>query len=251
MHFGQVRMTPPVNRNSALFLDIDGTLLDMARTPDEVVVPADLQSALVRLHQALDGALAFVSGRSLDAIDRLFLPLHTAAVGCHGAEVRGDDGIVRALSGPVPDSVRAIFRGLVEDHPGTILEDKVYALSLHYRLAPEARSSLETAMGIHAPVFAAEKVAIQHGKSVIDARIQGIDKGVGLRALMRQPPFRDRQPVFGGDDTTDLDVFHILPELGGHGFSVGRSFDGIDYQFPSPQAVRQWLGQLAQEGVAA
>jgi len=244
-------MTPPVNRNSALFLDIDGTLLDMARTPDDVVVPAELQSTLVRLHQALDGALAFVSGRSLAAIDRLFLPLHTAAVGCHGAEVRGEDGIVRALSGPVPDPVRAIFRRLAEEHPGTILEDKVYALSLHYRLAPEARSSLETAMEMYAPVFAGETVAIQHGKSVIDVRMQGIDKGVGVRALMRQPPFRDRQPVFGGDDTTDIDVFHILPELGGHGFSVGRTFDGIDYQFPSPEAVRQWLGQLADEGGAA
>jgi len=251
MYFGQVRMTPPVNRNSALFLDIDGRLLDMARTPDDVVVPAELQSTLVRLHQVLGGALAFVSGRSLAAIDRLFLPLHTAAVGCHGAEVRGEDGIVRALSGPVPDPVRAIFRGLAENHPGTILEDKVYALSLHYRLAPEARSSLETAMEMYAPIFAGEMVAIQHGKSVIDARMQGIDKGMGVRALMRQPPFRDRQPVFGGDDTTDIDVFHILPELGGHGFSVGRTFDGIDYQFPSPQAVRQWLGQLAEQGVAA
>ncbi|HEY4275865.1 MAG TPA: trehalose-phosphatase [Rhizomicrobium sp.] len=240
-----------MNRNSALFLDIDGTLLDMARTPDDVVVPAELQSTLVRLHQALGGALAFVSGRSLAAIDRLFMPLHTAAVGCHGAEVRGDDGVVRALSGPIPDTVRTIFRTLAEVHPGTILEDKVYALSLHYRLAPEARLPLETAMETYASVFAGETVAIQHGKSVIDARMQGIDKGAGVRALMRQAPFRDRHPVFGGDDTTDIDVFHILPELGGHGFSVGRTFEGIDYQFSSPQAVRQWLSDLAQEGMAA
>src|ERR1700748_857903 len=90
--FGQVRMTPPVKKNSALFLDIDGTLLDIARTPDAVVVPTELQLALVRLYDVLEGALAFVSGRSLVTIDRLFAPLRTAAIGCHGAEVRGIDG---------------------------------------------------------------------------------------------------------------------------------------------------------------
>jgi trehalose 6-phosphate phosphatase len=244
-------MTPPVRKNSALFLDIDGTLLDMARTPDAVVVPADLRLALVRLYDGLDGALAFVSGRSLSGIDRLFAPLRTAAIGCHGAEVRGKDGNLRALADPIPGPVRAIFRSLVDSHPGTLLEDKIYTLSLHYRLAPEARGDLEAAMEKHAPIFAAEKVTIQHGKSVIDAKPKGIDKGVGLRALMRQPPFRDRMPVFGGDDTTDMDVFHILPELGGHGFSVGRAFDGVDYEFGSPHAVRQWLSLLAERGIAA
>jgi trehalose 6-phosphate phosphatase len=244
-------MTPPVKKNSALFLDIDGTLLDMARTPEAVVVPVELRLTLARLHDALDGALAFVSGRSLSTIDQLFMPLRTAAVGCHGAEMRGDDGILRLLSDPVPDPVRAIFRELTDSHPGTLLEDKIYALSLHYRLAPEAKAPLEAAMERYAPAFARENVAIQHGKSVIDARMRGVDKGVGVRALMQLPPFRGRTPVFGGDDTTDMDVFHILPELGGQGFSVGRAFEGADYEFSSPGAVRQWLNRLAETGVAA
>ncbi len=244
-------MTPPVKKNSALFLDIDGTLLDMARTPDAVIVPAELRLALVRLYDVLDGALAFVSGRSLTSIDRLFAPLRTAAIGCHGAEVRGTDGTIRALADPIPDPVRAIFRSLAESHPGTILEDKIYALALHYRLAPEAKLALAAAVDRLEGLFAAEKVAIQHGKSVIDVKPLGIDKGVGVRTLMRQTPFRDRPPIFGGDDTTDLDVFHILPELGGYGFSVGRAFKGVDYKFPSPRAVRQWLTRLAERGVAA
>jgi trehalose 6-phosphate phosphatase len=244
-------MTPPVKKNSALFLDIDGTLLDMARTPDAVRVPTDLQLSLVRLYDELEGALAFVSGRSLAGIDRLFAPLRTAAVGCHGVEVRGTDGNIRALAEPIPGPVRAIFRGLVEGHPGTMLEDKIYTLALHYRLAPEAKGALEAAMKKHESVFAAEKVTFQHGKAVIDAKPLGVDKGTGVRALMRQTPFRDRTPVFGGDDTTDMDVFHILPELGGHGFSVGRAFKGVDYKFQSPRAVRQWLIHLAQEGIAA
>lgn len=244
-------MTPPVKKNSALFLDIDGTLLDMARTPEAVVVPVELRSTLARLHDALGGALAFVSGRSLSTIDQLFVPLRTAAVGCHGAELRGDDGGLRLLSDPIPDPVRAIFRDLAEGHPGTLLEDKAYALSLHYRLAPEAKIPLETAIEKYAPAFARENIAIQHGKWVIDARLRGIDKGAGVRALMQQAPFRGRAPIFGGDDTTDMDVFQILPELGGHGFSVGRSFEGVDYEFSSPHAVRQWLNRLAEKGVAA
>lgn len=111
-------MTPPVTGNSALFLDIDGTLLDLARTPDAVVVPGELQRALTRLHQQLEGALAFISGRSLITIDRLFAPLRTAAIGCHGAEVRGVDGRVEALARPVADKVRGLFRDLAKDHPG-------------------------------------------------------------------------------------------------------------------------------------
>jgi trehalose 6-phosphate phosphatase len=244
-------MTPPVNGNSALFLDIDGTLLDMARTPDAVVVPDDLLAALSRLHDELRGALAFVSGRSLLAIDRLFGPLKTAAIGCHGAEVRGAGGKVQALAPPISDSVRALFRELARSHPGVLLEDKLYALALHYRLAPEARGPLMAGLKKQAGLLAAEGICLIQGKAVIDARPAGIDKGVGLRALLAQKPFRGRRALFGGDDTTDLDVFHMLPEVGGIGFSVGKHFPGVDHVFASPRAVRQWLMRLAEEGTAA
>lgn len=240
-------MMPPVKENSALFLDIDGTILDMARRPDAVVVPADLKDSLVRLTEMLRGAVAFVSGRSLATIDNLFAPLTFAAIGCHGAEMRGSDGTVTALAGPLSDTVRGLFRKLADDHRGVLLEDKVYALALHYRLAPEAKPALDAALEKHAALFAAERISILHGKAVIDARPLGIDKGVGVRALFAQKPFRGRVPLFGGDDTTDLDVFHILPELGGRGFSVGKHFPGVDHVFPSPRAVRQWLARMAEE----
>ncbi|MGH6827385.1 MAG: trehalose-phosphatase [Rhizomicrobium sp.] len=242
-------MAPLVDRNSALFLDIDGTLLDLARTPEQVVVPSDLADTLARLRAALDGALAFVSGRSLAAIDGLFA--RSAAVGCHGAEVRGRDGTVKLLSAPMPQAVRSFFKDLVARHPGTALEDKTYALALHYRLAPEAKPALEEAMAQAAQLLAAQKVTVQNGKAVFDVKPRGIDKGVGVRALMSEAPFLGRVPVFGGDDTTDLDVFRILPEFGGRGFSVGRSFDGVAYHFPSPRAVREWLGGPAVQGLSA
>lgn len=239
-----------MSKNSALFLDIDGTLLDMARTPEAVTVPDELMEALKTLHGALGGALAFVSGRPLKEIDRLFAPFHAPAVGCHGAEIRGN-GKTHTLAGPIGENVRALFYALAKAHTGTMVEDKTYVLALHYRLAPEARHALETALESHQGLFAAENIVLQHGKSVIEAKHSGIDKGVGVRALLQEPPFRGRMPVFGGDDTTDMDVFQILPELGGEGFSVGRRFQGAAYLFPSPRAVRQWLTDLAVTGLAA
>ena len=240
-------MMPPVSGNTALFLDIDGTLLDVARTPDRVKVPQDLQTALERLARKLSGAFAFVSGRSLENIDRLFSPFKPAAIGAHGGEIRGADGTVTRVP-PLSIAVRQVFTGLADNIPGLLLEDKTCALALHYRLAPEARPVLISAMQKHARLFEAEKVHILHGKAVIEARPLGVDKGTAVAMLARQRPFAGRVILFGGDDATDLDVFRVLPDLGGHGFSVGRRFPGAAHVFESPRAVRQWLTRAAETG---
>jgi trehalose 6-phosphate phosphatase len=241
-------MMPPVSENTALFLDIDGTLLDLARTPDRVKVPHELVRALENLSHQLSGALAFVSGRSLESIDRLFAPFRPAAIGAHGGETRGADGRI-ARGRPLPDSVRDVFTGLAQGIPGLLLEDKKSSLALHYRLAPEAKVVLTAAMQKHAPLFEAQKIHILHGKAVIEARYAGTDKGTAVAALAGQSPFAGRAILFGGDDTTDLDVFRILPRLGGRGFSVGKRLPGAEHVFASPRAVRQWLVRTAEAGV--
>jgi trehalose 6-phosphate phosphatase len=243
-------MMPPVGANNALFLDIDGTLLDLARTPDKVVVPDDLLHALEVLRVRLRGALAFVSGRSLASIDALFPDFRPAAIGSHGAEIRGVNGSVWSAA-PLPAGAREIFTGLAETIPGLLLEDKTYAMALHYRLAPEAKDALMAAMEQHRKLFDAEKTDILHGKAVIEARHKGVDKGSAVARLAKEKPFVGSTPVFGGDDTTDIDVFKILPRLGGWGFSVGRAFPGAEHQFESPRAVREWLIGLAAEKVAS
>ena len=98
---------------------------------------------------------------------------------------------------------------------------------------------LMSAMQKHARLFESEKVHILHGKAVIEARPIGVDKGTAVAVLAKQKPFAGRTILFGGDDTTDLDVFRILPQLGGSGFSVGQQFPGADYIFESPLAVRR------------
>jgi len=241
-------MMPPLGDNTALFLDIDGTLLDVARTPDRVKVPRDLVRALDRLSSHLSGALAFVSGRSLDSIDRLFAPFKPAAIGAHGGEIRGADGAV-SRGQVLSKKVAEVFTGLAENIPGLYLEDKRFALALHYRLAPEAQPVLVSAMEKHAKLFESEKVRILHGKAVIEALPMGVDKGSAVLELAQQRPFAGRAVLFGGDDTTDLDVFRVLPRLGGRGFSVGRQFPGADYVFGTPRDVRHWLLNVA--GVAA
>jgi trehalose 6-phosphate phosphatase len=244
----KAEMMPPLSGNTALFLDIDGTLLDLARTPDRVRVPRELLQALEKLAHQLSGALAFVSGRSLESVDRLFAPFRPAAIGAHGGEIRGAHGQV-SRSKPLPDSVREVFTGLAENIPGLLLEDKLCALALHYRLAPEAHPVLLTAMDSRAKLFEAEGVHILHGKSVIEARPLGVDKGTAVTELARQKPFAGRAILFGGDDATDLDVFRILPGLGGRGFSVGKRLPGAEHVFESPRAVRQWLAKTAEAGV--
>lgn len=241
-------MMPPVSGNTALFLDIDGTLLDLARTPDRVKVPGELLRSLEKLSHQLQGAVAFVSGRSLESIDKLFSPFRPAAIGAHGGEIRSLQGEVTRIA-PLPDSIREIFTGLAENIPGLLLEDKRCALALHYRLAPEAEPVLRSAMEKHAALFSDEKIHILHGKAVIEARPLGIDKGSAVLKLARQKPFKGRAVLFGGDDTTDMDVFRILPKLGGRGFSVGRRFTGAEHVFETPRAVRQWLARLAESGV--
>jgi trehalose 6-phosphate phosphatase len=241
-------MMPPVSENTALLLDIDGTLLDLARTPDSVKVPEGLVRALESLSHQLSGALAFVSGRSLESIDRLFAPFRPAAIGAHGGEMRSLDGSVRREP-PLSDGVRQIFRGLAENIPGLLLEDKGSALALHYRLAPEALPVLTSAMEKQVRLFEAENIQLLHGKAVIEARRRGIDKGAAVAALVRQKPFAGRKVLFGGDDATDEDVFRILPRLGGRGFSVGRTFAGAEHHFESPHAVREWLARTAEAGL--
>ena len=195
----------------------------------------------------MSGALA-LSAAVRDSIDTLFAPFRPAAIGAHGGEIRGFDGTV-ARSQTLPDSVRDIFVGLAGTIPGLLLEDKKCALALHYRLAPEAQPVLASAMDKHAKLFAAEKVHVLHGKAVIEARHIGVDKGTAVAALAKQKPFAGRTILFGGDDTTDADVFRILPRLGGRGFSVGKHFAGADHVFASPRAVRQWLARAAEADV--
>ena len=231
----------------AILLDVDGTLLDIAPTPGGVHVPPSLIQTLTRLRQRTGGALAFVSGRTLEELDDFFAPLKLFAIGGHGAELRdstgGDGQGLRAM--PLDDRLRERLINIVKVAPGVLIEDKGYAIALHFRLATDLERTLQKEVAAICAEFAPVGTIILRGKAVIEIKSADFNKGAALRELMGNAPFIGRQPVFVGDDITDNDVFAALPEFGGIGFSVGHAVMGTAGAFDSPHDVRVWLGRLS------
>ncbi len=228
---------------TAFFLDIDGTLLDIAPTPDSVQVPPGLVDTLERLRYRCGGALALVSGRTLEDIDKLFAPLKFVAAGAHGTQVRPNpDAPIAHLTRPIPAELRAQFNALA-DRPGMFIEDKEVTLALHYRLLEDDGLPAARVAALDAAAAAAG-FGLLHGKKVLELKPAGTDKGTALRGFMAKPPFQGRTPLFAGDDVTDGYAFAVLRQLGGIGISVGRAFPGADYCVARPAQLRQWLHEL-------
>jgi trehalose 6-phosphate phosphatase len=229
---------------SAILLDVDGTILDLAPTPREVWVPPELHRSLERLRT--QGAVALVSGRSLHELDLIFAPLELAGIGCHGAELRPAPGLpIESIAiQPLDEDIKRRFAVIKELAPGILLEDKGFSLALHYRLAPQFEAGvLEEVAAIEA-TLAPETIEILRGKWVVEIKPQGFTKASGVAALMKYPQFAGRRPIFIGDDITDESVFPIIPDYSGYCFSVGREVSGTDGQFDSPDSVRAWLKRI-------
>jgi trehalose 6-phosphate phosphatase len=233
--------------NIAVMLDVDGTLLDIAPRPQEVFVPKNLRETLQRLRRQLDGAVAFVSGRPLHDIDRIFAPLILPAVGGHGAEIRmsEDRDVKRHTRVNFDPVLKARFYEIAKIGPGIIVEDKDYSIALHYRLAPHLGGKVMDAVAEIYDDAEPNTFEILPGKSVVEIKPRGFNKGVGLKYLMRHAPFAGRRPVFIGDDTTDHAAFAVLPDFKGIGYSVGGIVPGASFNFDGPKDVRLWLEQMS------
>lgn len=226
----------------SLFLDIDGTLLDLASHPDKVTVPAALPRLLQRLDTHLKGALAMVSGRNIAAIDRLLSPYKGVAIGVHGFERRERDGSSQTETKVLlPDELRQGINDIVERHPGAFIEDKGCAIAVHERGGPAAAillaDSLSSLCGRIAPAWGCLR-----GHRVVEIKPAGADKGTGVDLIMQHEPFAGTLPIALGDDITDLDMFATVTRLGGMTIAVGDriSNDG-QLQLRSPTAVLRFL----------
>jgi len=248
--FGLPAPDLPDLARTALLLDVDGTILDIATTPTSVVVPPVLLPLLKRLYEQARGGIAFVSGRTIENIDSLFAPLMLPAVGGHGAEMRFDPRgqKVRRSATSLTETLRRQIRLLAAVDKRILVEDKAYSIALHYRLALNQETFLRTKI---AAITAAEphgNIEVLSGKAVIEIKSAQYSKGTAVRELMTHPPFAGRMPLFIGDDTTDESVFAILPELSGRGYSVGRAVPGVQGAFGSPDDVRAWLARIVPDG---
>src|SRR5215475_3618707 len=231
---------------TAVLLDIDGTLLDLMPTPREVWVPPGLARTLNRLYRRTGGALALVSGRSLNDIDLIFAPEQFPAVGGHGAEMRleADADAVAAHAPPLDKELKRRLAAIARLSPGILLEDKGYSLALHYRLAPHAEKAIYEAVSLIRADLPNAPIEVLPGKCVCEIKHSGFTKASGVRELMAHEPFKGRRPLFIGDDITDETVFAIMPDFDGFSFSVGRRARGVDGHFDTPSDVREFLAHL-------
>lgn len=210
----------PSPHRIAMFLDIDGTLLDIEPHPDDVIADTELIQLIDRVCRAAQGAVAFVSGRAITDIDRIFAPLRLPTAGLHGAEVRFPDGSRVTTAPGLLDPMRPALRRLVADNPGLLLEDKGATIAVHYRQRPDLAGLVESsvdAMGVSDPLSAI------HGKCVVELKPSALDKGTAISTLLALPPFLGRVPVFIGDDTTDEEGFRLVNDRDGLSVRVGDS----------------------------
>lgn len=237
---------PAASNNWALFLDIDGTLLDLASTPDAVVVPPGLLQVLENVSEALAGAAAFVSGRPIEWIDRLFEPLCWPAAGQHGAEIRltRHDPVQSTVEVPDLGRLRARIAAIAAAVPGILVEDKSFGVALHYRNAPERAVELQ---GRLEELLRDLKGDLQllRGKMVFEIKAVAAWKERAVEIFMEVEPFRGRVPVVIGDDTTDEGAFRAARRRGGYAIQVGPGASPVATGYvPNPGAVRDWLARL-------
>lgn len=236
---------PDLEKNDALFLDIDGTLLDIAPHPDEVVVPQSLLCILSTLRSRLGGAVAILSGRRIEEVDLLLAPLSFAGAGEHGAVVRTEpNGTIERLSRPVPHSLVAAVEMCAAEFPAVEIERKSSALAVHFRNAPDAERPLTA--GLNEILTHNHGWTMMRGRRVFDIIPSHIRKGGTLTLLCGLPPFRGRRPIMIGDDVTDLSAFEAAATHGGLGLAVASNlFAADDAHFQDPSAVRAWLRRMA------
>jgi trehalose 6-phosphate phosphatase len=242
-------MNPPPEPRAdwALFLDFDGTLVELREQPGDVILPTGTGELLLRLRALFAGAVAIVSGRTLADLDALLAPVRLPLAGLHGLERRDGGDRLHGAGQPDPglETVREAVAGFAEARPGLLSEDKGAALAVHYREAPERADEVAAFLARQRATLGAG-FHVQAGKAVLELKPDGRDKGDAVRAFMREAPFAGRVPVFIGDDRTDEPAFAAVNALGGRSIRVGghdeptAACHGLD----SVEAAIAWLAVL-------
>ena len=241
-------MSSPLNpehfpRGIALFLDIDGTLLEIAEKPESVVVPQKLKRLISELRSCLEGAVAFISGRSIANIDKLFEPLKLPTSGKHGLERRDALGQRHGSEYLALQEIKSFRKELgkfVLQNPGTILEDKGETVALHYRLRPKAKEQAHKI--IRSLLLHHKKLEIIAGKMVFEVRPKSSNKGIAIASFLEEPPFFGKTPIFIGDDRSDEDGFKMVNERGGLSILVShKSPSEARWRLDDVSEVKIWL----------
>ncbi len=238
---------PPLDR-TALFLDVDGTLLDLAASPTAVVVPRGLVECIADIERALGGALALVSGRTLANLDQLFLPLRLRASGVQRAEIRYDPlmpVIVDTAAAVLPARLWRSLNASLVDFPGAFAEDKRFSFAVHYRAAPNCGAALREVLEQLVATEGNDEVEIIDAHLAFEIKGRGFDKGSAINRFLARAPFAGRVPIFIGDDGTDEAGFAAVVQRHGAAYSVGQVRPRVSGVFSEPSMVRGWLARSA------
>jgi len=238
---------PPFANEWCLFLDIDGTLLEHRDRPDDVVVDAALRSLIGRVAASLGGAVALISGRAIEDVERLFAPLSVPVAGLHGVEHRDALGVVHRhdMDENALDAAHAHLEHVAAHNPGLFFEDKGLSLALHYRTAPQSAHIAEEAIRVVARDLGI-RFEIQQGKMVWEVKPSGYDKGTAIDEYLDEAPFIGRTPVFLGDDLTDEVGFELVNRQGGHSIKIGPGRTRAHWRLTDARACRGFLAALAE-----
>lgn len=229
----------------AIFTDFDGTLVELADTPDSIQVDDTLADQIQRAVTELDSAFAVLTGREISDIDKYLAPLHLPIAGAHGTQRRRADGFVETVDPAAvlgAEQIAQALESLVIANPSLILEPKEGAVALHYRQAPELEDAVRIAM--EEAVHNVPDFTLVPGKMVLEARPRAASKGEALRAFMREEPFIGRTPIFIGDDTTDEDAFIAAQDLGGVGIKLGDGETAARMRIPNVASVHALIRGL-------
>lgn len=225
--------------HNALFLDFDGTLVEIADRPDDVLVPPGLPGLIEAVAHRLQGRLAIVSGRSLAALDGMLGPMEVAMAGSHGGEFRPAGAPAEDLASPFPADVTRALSHFAKANGGLLVEPKPFSLAVHYR---GHAGVLETLLTYAESLASARGLHVKHGKQVIELVMPGSDKGTAVDRFMERSEFLGTQPLFLGDDVTDEDAFHAVARRGGGGVLVGRMRPtAAHWRLANVAAVHAWL----------
>jgi trehalose 6-phosphate phosphatase len=223
----------------ALFLDFDGTLVDLAPQPEAVVIPSGLVDTLGALDKYLGGAMAMISGRPIEQVDAFLHPLRLPVAGVHGAERRGAAGTITLLSTHPLQLVEQAALNLVAEYPQLRVENKRGSVALHYRQAPQLEAICLQAM--QSAVEESPGLTLLRGKMVVEAKPGGASKGLAIEAFLKEAPFAGRMPVFVGDDFTDEVGFSTVQRMRGLGVKVGEGATVAWHRLASPTVLRHEL----------
>ncbi|HJP59526.1 MAG TPA: trehalose-phosphatase [Gemmatimonadaceae bacterium] len=240
---------PAPRADWAYFFDIDGTLVDIAPTPSEVRLERDLLDLIIRLHQLTGGALALISGRSIEDIDSIMHSEKLPVAGQHGVERRNAKGQITThmLDAAMLEGSRARLRDAVAEHEALILEDKGLSLALHYRLSPRLGSYAHRLMRTMQKEIGSDYTVLS-GKRIVELKPSGKDKGQAVQEFMAEKPFKGRVPVFVGDDVTDEYGFAVVNEVGGYSVKVGPGASSARWRLRDVRSVRNWLERAVTAG---